>query len=206
MKSNKKPSFKEESILWEKGVKLIVGLDEVGRGAFAGPLVAAAVILPQKFNINGIKDSKLLTAKKRQTLSEYIKKSALDYYISTVEIPYINEHGIGKAVDEAFRKCLKGIKNYDFVLVDGFKIKNFSGSQKGIIHGDMLSVSIAAASIIAKVYRDNLMIKLHKSYPVYNFLENKGYGTKYHRDVLKKNGMSEIHRSSFNLSRFLPQA
>lgn len=204
MKSNKKPSFKEERILWQKGLKLVVGLDEVGRGAFAGPLVAAAVILPQKFKINGIKDSKLLTANKRRILSNYIKQNALYYYIATIDIDFINEFGIGRAVNEAFRKCLEGVKDYDFVLVDGYKIKNFKGDQKGIIHGDMLSVSIAAASIIAKVYRDELMTKLHSSYPIYNFLENKGYGTKYHRDVLKKKGMSKIHRSSFNLSRFLP--
>lgn len=203
---NKNPSFKEENILWRKGVKLIAGLDEVGRGAFAGPLVAAAVILPQKFKINGIKDSKLLTAQKREILAEYIKKSALDYCISTIEIPFINEYGIGKAVNEAFINCLKRIKKYDFVLVDGYKIKKFTKNQKGIIHGDMLSVSIAAASIIAKVYRDELMIRLHGRYPIYNFLENKGYGTKYHREILKEHGASKIHRSSFNLEKFLPQA
>ncbi|HYM65314.1 MAG TPA: ribonuclease HII [Candidatus Sulfotelmatobacter sp.] len=205
MKTIKNPSFKEEHLLWKKGFKRIVGLDEVGRGAFAGPLVAAAVILPDKFNINGIRDSKLLTSKKREELSTYILGHALAFSISEIDLRFINKFGVGKATEKAFLDCLNNLKNkFDFVLVDGYRIKNYDiNLQKGIVHGDSISVSIAASSIIAKVYRDNLMRKLHLKYEKYNFFENKGYGTKYHRDALKKYGISKAHRTSFKLSRFL---
>ena len=205
MITNKKPSFKYEKLLRKKGFNNIAGLDEVGRGAFAGPLVAAAVILPKQFRINGIKDSKLLTPEKREKLSTYILKNSIAYSISEIDLKYINKFGIGKATEKAFLACLKSLNGkYDFVLVDGYQIKKYDTSfQKGIIHGDNISVSIAAASIIAKVYRDNLMIKLHQEYPKYNFFKNKGYGTKYHRDALKKHGISKVHRTSFNLQKFL---
>jgi len=202
---SKNPSFRHEKLLWKKGYKQIVGLDEVGRGAFAGPLVAAAVILPKKFKSKGIKDSKLLTPMKRELFSKYIIKNVLNYSISEVSINYINKHGVGEATHKAFRDCLKRLKdNFDFVLVDGFKIKGVEENrQEGIIHGDRISVSIAAASIIAKVYRDNLMVKLHRRYPLYNFAKNKGYGTKFHRQAIKNFGLCKIHRKSFDLKKFL---
>lgn len=204
MKTNKIPSFKYERLLWKKGLRFIAGVDEVGRGAFAGPLIGAAVILPQGFKINGIKDSKLLNYKKRKELSKYIIKHASFYVISKVNVNYINKFGIGKATEKALINSIQKLKNFDFALVDGYKLKNFDDNlQKGIIHGDSISVSIAAASIIAKVYRDNLMIKLHERYPEYNFLQNKGYGTKFHRQALKKYGLSKIHRTSFNLNKYL---
>jgi len=205
MKMNKTPSYKFEQHLWQKGYRQIVGLDEVGRGSFAGPLVAAAVILPKGFEINGIKDSKLLTPQKRKILNRYIIENASLYSISEVSVEYINKFGVGLATHRAFLNCLKKLdRRFDFVLVDGFMIKSFNKNmQKGIIHGDRISVSIAAASIIAKVYRDNLMIKLHDSYPLYNFAENKGYGTKFHRIAIKKHGLCQIHRISFNLSKYL---
>jgi len=205
MKQNKNPSFKHEKLLWRKNKNLIVGLDEVGRGAFAGPLVAAAVILPRNFKSKGIRDSKLLTPKKRQIFNAHIIENALIYSISEVSIGYINKRGVGEATHKAFRDCLKKLKGkFDFVLVDGFKVKDFDkNKQKAIVHGDNISISIAAASIVAKVYRDNLMVKLHKKYPEYNFLCNKGYGTKHHRDALKKYGLCKIHRKSFNLDKFL---
>ena len=204
MKQNKKPSFKYEKLLRKKGYKFIAGLDEVGRGAFAGPLVAAAVILPNRLNITGIKDSKKLTSQKRNILSRHIAENSIAYVISKVSVNYINKHGVGIANQKAFLDCIKKLKKFDYILVDGNKIKEFDkNKQTGIIHGDSISISIAAASIVAKVYRDNLMIKLHKKYPKYNFLENKGYGTKYHRDALKKYGISKVHRTSFNLQKFL---
>jgi ribonuclease HII len=204
-KLNKNPSFKHENLLRKRGYKAIVGIDEVGRGAFAGPLVAAAIILPKSFKINGIKDSKLLTPAKREILNKYILENSIAYSISEVNLSFINKFGVGEATHKAFNNCLKKLKNkFDFVLVDGFKIKNFDEDlQKEIIHGDNISVSIAAASIIAKVYRDNLMKKLHNDFPKYNFSKNKGYGTKFHRDALKKYGLCKIHRSSFNLAKFL---
>ena len=200
----RKPSFKEERLLWHKGLHLIAGLDEVGRGAFAGPLVAAAVILPKNFKINGIKDSKILNHKIRKLLSEYIKNNSLRYSISQVNVSYINKYGVGKATRKAFIDAINnlGLKP-DFILVDGYKIKNLNYNQKGIIRGDSKCVSIAAASIIAKVYRDELMLRLSKKYPNYKFSQNKGYGTKYHREALKKYGLSKIHRTSFNLKKFL---
>jgi len=205
MKQNKNPSFEEEQLLWDKGLINIAGVDEVGRGAFAGPLVAAAVILPQGFEINGINDSKLLKPQKREELSKYIIKNALYYSISEIDVEFINTHGVGKATEKALINSIKKLdKKYDFVLVDGYKLKNFDNNlQKGIIHGDSISVSIAAASIVAKVYRDNLMRKLNDEFPEYNFFENKGYGTKFHRDALKKFGLSKIHRTSFRLDKFL---
>lgn len=203
MKRN--PSFRQERLLWNKGLNLIAGLDEVGRGAFAGPVVAAAVILPKNFKINGIKDSKKLTSEKREKLARYIKKNAISYRISKINISYINKYGIGNATQKGFLDCINKLnEKFDFVLVDGYKIKKFDENrQKGIIHGDSKCVSIAAASIIAKVYRDSLMRKLDKKYPEYNFLQNKGYGTKFHRDALKQYGLSKIHRTSFNLKKYL---
>jgi len=205
MKPNKNPSFKNELLLRDKGYKLIAGLDEVGRGAFAGPLVAAAVILPDKFEIKGIRDSKLLTSKKRKDLNKYIIENAISYVISEVSVEYINKYGVGMATHRAFLKCLANLEGkFDYVLVDGFKIKGFDKEkQDHLVHGDRISVTIAAASIIAKVYRDDLMIKLHESYPSYNLNENKGYGTEKHREAIKKFGLSKIHRLSFKLSKFL---
>lgn len=205
VKTNKKPSFKFEKLLWDQGFDKVIGIDEVGRGAFAGPLVAAAVILPKGFKANGIRDSKLLSPSKREIYSEYITQNALYYAVAEIDIQFINKHGVGNATHQAFRECIEKLKSkFDFVLVDGFKIKDFDTNlQKAIIHGDNLSVSIAAASIIAKVHRDNLMINLHKKYPEYNFKQNKGYGTKQHRNSLKKHGLSRLHRTSFNLNKYL---
>ena len=201
---NKNPSFKFEKLLWDKGLEFIAGIDEVGKGAFAGPVVTAAVVLPKNFKINGIKDSKLLNFKKRKVLSEYIRENASYFVISKVNVNYINKFGIGKATEKAFLNCINKLNKFDFLLVDGYKIKKYnSDNQIGIIHGDSLSVSIAAASIIAKDYRDKLMIKLHKKYPEYNFLENKGYGTKKHIKAIGKFGLISEHRTSFKLGRFI---
>lgn len=201
---NKNPSFKFEKLLWDKGLEFIAGIDEVGKGAFAGPVVTAAVVLPKNFKINGIKDSKLLNFKKRKVLSEYIRENASYFVISKVNVNYINKFGIGKATEKAFLNCINKLNKFDFLLVDGYKIKKYnSDNQIGIIHGDSLSVSIAAASIIAKDYRDKLMIKLHKKYPEYNFLENKGYGTKKHIKAIGKFGLIKEHRTSFKLGMFL---
>lgn len=198
------PTFNEEEILWQKGINFVAGVDEVGRGAFAGPLVAAAVILPKKFKINGINDSKLLTPKHRETLSEYIKSFAVSFYISEISVDYINKFGVGIANQKAFLECVKNIKQKtDFVLVDGFEIDAYDKKlQKAIIKGDQKSISIAAASILAKVYRDNLMTNVDKTFPQYGFAKHKGYGTKMHQEAIQRHGLCIQHRTSFNLSRF----
>ncbi len=212
---NKKPSFKEEKLLWEKDIDYVIGIDEVGRGAFAGPIFAAAVIFPQNFNskiINGVNDSKLLSPEKRMSYSKIIKENALFYGIESIGISYINKYGIGKANSAVFRKVLRSIlfkfeddSNY-FVLLDGFHKRYLPGGikrQKGIVKGDRISLSIAAASILAKVERDNFMGDLGKLYPNYGFFKNKGYGTKLHQNAIKKYGLSKIHRASFSLDKFL---
>lgn len=204
------PTFTEEKILWEQGFNFVAGIDEVGRGAFAGPLVTAAVIFPKNCSfidsdLLSINDSKVLSSKKRQILSHKIKDAALSYSITEIPLNYINKYGIGKAAQLGFYKSVKTLSTFpDFCLIDAFFIKRVKKSiQKPIIKGDSLSISIAAASILAKVYRDELMEKLHPQAPMYNFSQNKGYGTKFHRDQLKIHGLSSFHRLSFDLSSFL---
>lgn len=203
MKNKNLPSFKEENYYWSYGIDHVIGIDEVGRGAFAGPIVAAGVIFSRDIKLEileGITDSKLLTSIKRVKYSEIIQKNAMHFAIEEVDVDFINEHGIGKANREVFHKVLKSLIkkiNTDkyFCLIDGH---GFDVPQhKGIIKGDTLSLSIAAASIIAKVYRDNLMTKLAIDHPEYFFEKNKGYGTKFHRDAIQTHGISKIHRSSF---------
>lgn len=203
---NKKPTFKEEKALWKKGYKYVVGIDEVGRGAFAGPVVAGAVVFPRNFNsLNGINDSKLLKPRLREFLSKIIKKEAHCFAIAEIPVRTVNKYGVGKATQMAFRKAIKLLRiKPDYLLIDAFYIKHVNRkNQKAIKKGDQKSVSIAAASIIAKVHRDKIMKKLSAKYPQYKFAKNKGYGTKEHQKALKKFGLSKIHRTSFNLSRFL---
>lgn len=200
------PTLDEERLLWNKGLKYIAGVDEVGRGCFAGPVVAAAVILPQNFDsTDEINDSKLLSAEKRKKLSKIILKNAVGFSISEISVEIINEVGIGKASQKAFYEAVKMLTiKPDYILIDAFYINDLSRkNQKPIVHGDGKSLTIAAASIVAKVYRDEIMMNLHKNYPDYDFFQNKGYGTLKHRQALKKNGLCPLHRSSFNLSKFL---
>ncbi len=200
-----KPTFKEEQFLWQQGLQHIAGVDEVGRGCFAGPVVAAAVILPQSFTSTEVNDSKKLSAQKREELSEIIKQNALAYSIAEISVAVINEVGIGKATQQAFVNAIGNLKiKPDHILIDAFYIENLSRhNQKPIVHGDGLSISIAAASIIAKVYRDELMQKLHEQYTHYDFFTNKGYGTKKHREAIRQFGLSDLHRTSFNLTKFI---
>lgn len=203
-----KPTFKEENLYWQKGTAYVIGIDEVGRGAFAGPIVAAGVVYKPNFKhkfLDKVNDSKLLKPKLREELAELIKLYSLFYDIQSVDISFINKYGIGKANIAVFRKVLKSmLKNFNdlnhFILIDGFHGKYLPGGirkQKAIIKGDQKSLSIASASIIAKVYRDNLMRELNENCPNYGFLENKGYGTRFHRDALKFYGATKFHRTSF---------
>ncbi len=200
------PTLQIEQSLWNAGYKLVCGIDEVGRGCFAGPVVAGAVIFsPDGILPKGIADSKLLKPKQRETLADQIKRVALFYAIAEICVNDINKLGIGKATQMAFRKALRLLLvQADYVLIDAFYIKHLNRKkQKAIKDGDTICASIAAASIIAKVYRDKLMKNLHKKYPKYGFAKHKGYGTKIHQEAIRKYGLSRLHRKSFNLEKFI---
>jgi len=200
------PTLNLEKELWNKGFSHVCGLDEVGRGCFAGPVAVGAVIFPPGVVLpEGVADSKLLTPKKREKLAEQIKEVALAWKVAVIDVSHINEFGIGEATQMAFRKALRLLEvKVDFALIDAFFIKQLSRDiQKAVQGGDKICASISAASIIAKVFRDALMADLHQKYPLYGFDKHKGYGTKDHRDAIKKYGLCEIHRTSFDLKKFL---
>ncbi len=197
--------FSIESALWEQGFLQICGVDEVGRGCFAGPVVAGAVIFSPDCNPpDGIADSKLLKPIVRETLTEQIKNCALAWAVGEVSVAVINQVGIGRATQLAFVKAIENLTHLpDRIMIDAFYIADLAKEmQYPIQGGDKLSTSIAAASIVAKVYRDDLMKKLGAEYPEYGFSIHKGYGTKLHQAALKKHGLSPLHRTSFNLSKF----
>ena len=199
-------NFSIETTLWSQGLNMVCGIDEVGRGCFAGPVVAGAVIFPQGSKlIEGIADSKLLTPKKREELAKRIKDKALSWSVGEISVPDINKFGIGQATQMAFTKAVENLqKAADFFLIDAFYVKTLDKlKQKPIPGGDKISASIAAASIVAKVYRDELMQKLHIDFPDYGFDKHKGYGTNLHRQMIKKFGLSDLHRKSFKLDKFL---
>ncbi|MEG1286573.1 MAG: ribonuclease HII [Clostridium sp.] len=180
----------------------IAGVDEVGRGPLAGPIVACAVILNldslEEDLILEINDSKKLSAKKREELADIIKKKAVNYYISASSNTEIDEKGIAYSNNKIFLEaCTKLELTPDLVLSDGYLVKNLNLPNKAVIKGDAKSASIAAASIVAKVYRDKIMKEYSKVYPHYAFEENSGYGTSKHIAGLKEVGPCEIHRLSF---------
>lgn len=185
---------------------IIGGIDEAGRGPLAGPVVASCVVLDKNIEILYINDSKKLSEKKRDVLYDEIIDKCLAYGIGVVSEKIIDEINILEATHKAMFIAYKSAnkmlndrigKNIDCLFVDALRIKNIDIKQVPIMHGDRLSISIAASSIIAKVYRDNLMKEYDKIFPAYNFLSNKGYGTKEHMEILRKVGPSEIHRQSF---------
>ena len=197
------PDFSFEKRLNRQGFKLIAGIDEVGRGSWAGPLVAAGVILADNFDLpQGFSESKSISPLKRVEFAYLIKKAATSVSIAEVQASVIDKIGITKATDKAFRLVAKELKPQpDFFLLDAFYIKHFpKKKQLAIVKGDKKSVSIAAASIIAKVYRDSLMVKLSRFYPQYGFGKHKGYGTRLHQDAIRTYGFCEIHRTSYNLN------
>lgn len=183
----------------EKGFKSIAGVDEVGRGPLAGPVVAAAVIMPVDFKIEGLNDSKKLTAKKRQKLAKQIKENALAWQIEIMDVDFINKYDILKATFAAMQKCVLNLETKpDCILVDGNQtIPNINIPQFAIVKGDSKCKTISCASIIAKVYRDEIMLELDKLYPQYKFSKNMGYGSKAHLDALKKFGATSHHRKHF---------
>lgn len=187
-----------ERQLLERGYKYIAGVDEVGRGPLAGPVVCAAVIMPLDAVIDGVDDSKKLSAKKRETLAELIKKTALCYRIVEVDAKTIDEINILQATREGMKQALLGLEiPPEVVLTDGNMTLDIPFRQHSIVHGDALSYSIGAASIIAKVYRDALMDEYAKLYPAYAFEKNKGYGTAVHIKAIKEQGLCPIHRRTF---------
>jgi len=196
-KAEDKLFFEKE--LWGKGYKLVAGVDEAGRGPLAGPVVAACVIFPEDIDISGIDDSKKLTSKKREELYKKIKESALDFGVGIVKEKEIDKLNILRASLKAMHKAVSGLKNTPhFILIDGNqKIPDLKLPQLPVVKGDSLSLSCAAASIIAKVERDNLMRKFHRKYPQFSFDRNKGYSSKVHLEALQKCGPCKIHRRSF---------
>ena len=185
---------------------IIAGVDEAGRGPLAGPVVAGCVVLDNSKEILFINDSKKISEKKRNKLYDEIIDKSLAYGIGIVDEKVIDEINILEATHVAMKIAVdnanlmlqsKYNKNIGILFVDALKIKNVGIKQVSIVHGDALSLSIAAASILAKVSRDRMMIEYDKLYPEYQFIKNKGYGTKYHMDKIRKIGICDIHRKSF---------
>ncbi len=189
-----------EKIARKDGYRLIAGVDEVGRGPLAGPVVAAAVVLPPDYINSDIKDSKKLTAAKRERLFSIIEKDSLAVGMRVVDVDVIDRVNILQASLQAMRDSVLELSvSPDFILVDGVHRVPIITPQKPLIKGDNLSISIAAASIMAKVTRDHIMEIYHRQFPHYNFLKNKGYGTKEHLDAIRKFGICKIHRKSFHV-------
>ena len=187
-----------ERALYAKGYEFICGIDEAGRGPLCGPVVAAAVILKKDDHIEGVNDSKKLTEKKREELFEIIKERAVAWSVGIVDEETIDRINILEATRLAMKKAVEGLKQKpDFALVDAEKKVPIDVPYSPIIKGDALSESIAAASIIAKVTRDHMIIELDKEYPEYGFAKNKGYGTKEHTEAILKYGLCKAHRRSF---------
>ena len=185
-----------ERQLMESGARLIAGIDEAGRGPLAGPVVVAGVIMPMDNIIQGINDSKKLSAKKRDALYDQIMATALDVQVAIVDCNTIDEINILNATKQGMLQCINGFEQVDRVLIDAVKL-DAKVPTLSIIKGDALSYSIAAASIIAKVTRDRLMLELDKQYPQYNFAKHKGYGTAEHIRLLKEHGPCPEHRRTF---------
>lgn len=243
------PTFSLEKSLWKKGYRFVIGIDEVGRGAWAGPIVASACTFASKFKILSrkagvaisdrvnskikIDDSKRMKPREREETAEWIKKHTLAWSVAEVPVGMINRVGIGKATAMAMRQAIKKLfdgeitalsthfysrpgpktsrypvknqskkrrKSEFSFLVDGFHVKYLPGglkNQKGVVHGDQKSISIAAASILAKVYRDKIMVALGRKYPVYGWGRNKGYGTRLHQKAILRYSLTKFHRRQF---------
>ena len=187
-----------ENSVHSEGYEIICGVDEAGRGPLAGPVCAAAVILPMGLEIPGLTDSKKLTDKKRRELFPVIKEQAIAYGIGFASHEEIDEINILQATYLAMERALAQLSvKPDIALIDGNRAKDFGLPVRTVVKGDSLSMNIAAASILAKVTRDDLMLELAKQYPEYGFEVHKGYGTKVHYEALRAHGASPIHRMTF---------
>ena len=188
--------YEKEAIA--KGYNSICGVDEAGRGPLAGPVCAAAVILPKGEIIEGVNDSKKLTEKKREALYDVIKEKAVAYSIAFATVEEIEEMNILNATMLAMKRAVEGLSlPADYAMIDGNKLPDLNIPAEYVIKGDANSMSIAAASILAKVTRDRLCADYEKEYPQYGFAKHKGYGTKLHREMILKYGPCKIHRMSF---------
>lgn len=187
-----------ENTAYEKGYNLVCGVDEAGRGPLAGPVCAAAVVLPKGLILEGVNDSKKLTEKKREALFDVITQQALDWSIAFATVEEIEEINILNAAMLAMKRAVEGLKNpVDFAIIDGNKKPPLEIDCEAVVKGDAKSMSVAAASILAKVSRDRILRQYAVDYPQYGFEKHKGYGTKVHVEALKKYGPCEVHRPSF---------
>lgn len=204
MSHNRDLQINIDHSLRSKGYRLIIGVDEVGRGPLAGPLVVCAIALPPDHNIRGIKDSKRLTEKAREELAEQIRERSIAYSIAKTDNQEIDRLNIRTATLKTMRGAVLNLvkklrASPDIVLVDGKDTIDIPFRCRSVIRGDLLSEHIGAASILAKVYRDNLMRRLDQKYPGYGFAVHKGYATRLHYDAISRLGICELHRRSFRL-------
>ncbi|MBQ9182052.1 MAG: ribonuclease HII [Bacilli bacterium] len=191
--------YKYENELYANNIKYIGGVDEVGRGPLIGPVVAACCVLPKDFYLEGLTDSKKLSEKKRNIFNEYIKEHAICYGIGVIEPDIIDKVNIYEATKLAMYDAINQVRkkiNLDHVLIDAMPL-DLDIPSTSIIKGDSKSISIAAASVLAKVYRDNLLIELDKKYPMYGFASHKGYPTKKHVEAIKKYGLIDGYRKTY---------
>lgn len=192
------PDYEYEARAAENGYTAVCGVDEAGRGPLAGPVCAAAVILPQGLVIEGLNDSKKLSEKKREMLYDKVTENALAWSVAFASEAEIDEINILQATFLAMKRAVEGLPiKADYALIDGNRMPPLDINGETVIKGDSLSMSIAAASIIAKVTRDRLMLEIDKEYPQYLFSQHKGYGTALHYEMLEKHGISPVHRRSF---------
>jgi len=205
MRRKQVPTLELEETYWTQGLERIAGVDEAGRGPLAGPVVAGAVILPKGLFIDGVNDSKKLSANQRERLFHEIYERALGVGIGIVSHQVIDRINIYQASILAMRKAVENLPlSPAIVLADGNSFKHETLRYRNVIGGDATSLTIAAASIIAKVTRDSLMREYHEQFPMYGFDRHKGYGTKLHIDALRQHGMCPIHRRSFHVSLGIP--
>lgn len=193
------PDYAYEIHASQNGFKAICGVDEAGRGPLAGPVCAAAVILPEGAEIEGLNDSKKLTEKRRETLFDIVKETAVAWSVAYADVDEIEKYNILNATFLAMNRAIEGLQiPADFALIDGNRVpKGIKIPCETVVKGDSLSMSIAAASILAKVSRDRLMLELDAEYPMYGFAKHKGYGTAEHMDLIRAFGPSKHHRPSF---------
>jgi ribonuclease HII len=193
-----RPTTKEERALRQRGFACVAGVDEAGCGCWAGPVFAAAVILRPRMRIGTIRDCKTLSAAQRERLVARIKSSAVAWAVASASVEEIDELNIRQAAGLAMRRAVEGLEPQpDFVLSDHFRVPDLTVPQEGITRGDLRVLSIAAASVIAKVERDAVMLQLAAEYPEYGFANHKGYGTKEHQEALQRLGPCPVHRRSY---------